>query len=257
MAVHTTLYLTIRNQFRGRAIGTKGALLDTATDTSRDYCDVRLLFIRHGEVLRNLCRTLASEHDCRGPAPRGRRKAAGTAFLLARQSGLSDICAVYTTPVTRAVQTAAPLTEAIEVPLCIELPNRDYGAVEGQPWSTVLSHHNPPLAMTPDVSMAPCAEPWTQWVRRVGERIGALSEWHHGQTIVLVCYRRWSRAVSQYLTGVAASFAHVVVSAADITVRTTSTATNVIVISPPVPRFWLNDALSITRGVRRSHGRAK
>lgn len=131
--------------------------------------------IRHGETLSSDRAPL--ERLDGGPelSPRGHRQAAAVANRLAIEQ--EAIAAIYTTPLTRAVQTAEHIAAALDLPISCELPAPDYGHA---------AHSGAQHAhLRRSCGGGPGAGP----VRRMGEHIDRLAERHHGQVVVLVCHK--------------------------------------------------------------------
>jgi probable phosphoglycerate mutase len=168
----------------------------------------RLILIHHGEANCTVRGLVAGEHQCRGLTAKGHRQADAVALRLADEQHARQICAVYATSTARAVQTAQPIAEGLNVPLITELPNIDFGDAEGKTWASVLAAFDPPLALAPNLPMAPGAEPWSAWVARVGEHTDALAERHRGETVALVCHWETIVAIEQHIQGGSATLEH-------------------------------------------------
>ncbi|WP_280454087.1 histidine phosphatase family protein [Nocardia brasiliensis] len=169
-----------------------------------------MLLVRHGESWANVDDVVAGEGTCRGLTLRGRAQARAVAQRLAAEEA-GAIVAVYSTPLERTMKTAAPIGRALGLPVLRKLPAPYYGAAEGQRWITVLTSHDPPIALTPDVPIAPGAEPWSDWVARAGANLERIADSHHerGGTVVLVCHRESVLAIEQYLYRAPYSLANV------------------------------------------------
>jgi len=87
-------------------------------------------FLRHGETQTNAQRLVAGSLDTE-LTPAGRRQALEAADILANE----PITAVYSSPLRRARDTAAPVAERLALPVTIvrELAERSWGVLEGQP----------------------------------------------------------------------------------------------------------------------------
>lgn len=158
---------------------------------------VRLLLVRHGEAQCDLRDVVAGQRDCTGLTPRGHRQAQDVADRLAEEYA-DRVTAVYSTPVARAEQTASPIASALGISVVRGLPAPEYGDAGGKTWRSVLDGFKPPLDLTPDVPMAVGAEPWSRWVRRVGENVDGLAEMHSRETVILVCHRESIMALEQH-----------------------------------------------------------
>lgn len=167
-------------------VGQVGPASRDAMDTGSPY-GVRIIMIRHGETGAH------ARDDVEGPqGPRGLRQALGVANrLVIRQEAIS---AVYTTPLTCAVQTAEPIAMALDLLLC-ELPAPDY------------IHEPHPKG----------ASSWSAWVRRMGECIDRITDRHRSGNVVLVCHRASIIAAEQFFLRASLEHVTVVVDHASIT----------------------------------------
>lgn len=178
---------------------------------------VRVLLVRHGESIANIDDVVAGEATCRGLTPRGHEQAGAVADQLAAEY-TGAITALYSTPLARTLQTAAPIGQALALPIQPSQPAPIYGAAEGQRWIPLLSSHNPPIALTPDRPIAPGAEVWARWVARVGASLEVIAQRHPSETVVLVCHRETISATEQYLYRAPYTLAHVIAHAANASV---------------------------------------
>ena len=87
-------------------------------------------FLRHGETETNARKLVAGSLDTE-LTELGRRQALEAAEALARE----PITAVYSSPLRRARDTAAPIAECLQLPIVVvpELAERNWGVLEGQP----------------------------------------------------------------------------------------------------------------------------
>ena len=87
-------------------------------------------FLRHGETELNADRLVAGSIDTELTGF-GRQQAVRAAAVLARQ----PITAVYSSPLRRARDTAAPIAELLKLPIVVidEIAERNWGVLEGQP----------------------------------------------------------------------------------------------------------------------------
>lgn len=107
-------------------------------------------FVRHGETEMNAAHRVAGSIDTALTA-RGREQATEAAAALARER----ITAIYTSPLTRARDTATPIAEVLDLPVVVlpELAERNWGVLEGQPRGTRVRGTTPEGAETPDAFM--------------------------------------------------------------------------------------------------------
>jgi probable phosphoglycerate mutase len=105
-------------------------------------------FVRHGETETNLQRLVAGSIDTPLTA-RGRQQAFEAAQVLAKEA----ITAVYSSPLRRARDTAAPIAQALGLSEIVlpGLAERAWGALEGQPRASRVRGFTPNGAETPNV----------------------------------------------------------------------------------------------------------
>jgi probable phosphoglycerate mutase len=103
-------------------------------------------FVRHGETETNLQRLVAGSIDTPLTA-RGRQQALDAAQLLAKE----PVTAVYSSPLCRARDTAAPIAERLRLSVVVlpGLAERAWGALEGQPRASRVRDVTPQGAETP------------------------------------------------------------------------------------------------------------
>jgi probable phosphoglycerate mutase len=87
-------------------------------------------FLRHGETEMNAARRVAGSLDTALTAL-GREQALKAASVLARH----PVTAIYSSPLARARDTAAPIGERLRLPVTVipEIAERGWGVLEGQP----------------------------------------------------------------------------------------------------------------------------
>ncbi len=91
---------------------------------------MQLYFVRHGESDANRLQVISNRHDCYGLTPRGQQQAQA----LAEKLKPVPIAAIFTSPLCRAVETAAILSQALGPPYQITDALREYdcGILEGK-----------------------------------------------------------------------------------------------------------------------------
>jgi broad specificity phosphatase PhoE len=91
----------------------------------------RILLIRHGENVANLTREFSHRKVDHSLTPRGVRQADATARALATE----PIAAVFSSPLRRALETAAPIAAAARLPVVTveEFREINVGSYEGMP----------------------------------------------------------------------------------------------------------------------------
>lgn len=149
---------------------------------------VSLLLIRHGETAWN------AEHRIQGHldiplSPAGVRQAAQLADRLARES----IAAVYSSELTRAWMTAAPLAEhrGLQVLADTRLRERSFGVFEGLTLDEIATHH--PVGFRNWRARDPAwtvegGESGQQLIDRVLQAVQDIVARHAGETVALVTH---------------------------------------------------------------------
>jgi len=147
---------------------------------------VRLILIRHGETAHNAEQLALGQEDV--PLnERGLRQAQA----LAHGSELGAIAAVYSSPLQRAVQTATPLAEALDLPVQVEdgLIEMDIGEVEGQTYAELRERYPDFLRVWRSDQLADAPMPGGESLRQVQNRAWAVIEGirdRHGEESVAV-----------------------------------------------------------------------
>jgi len=103
-------------------------------------------FLRHGETEMNAGRLVAGSIDTALTAL-GRQQAVEAAAALEGQ----PVTAIYSSPLRRARDTAAPIAERLRLPVTLitEIAERNWGVLEGQPRGTRVRGTTPEGAETP------------------------------------------------------------------------------------------------------------
>ena len=155
----------------------------------------RFVLVRHAETeerARGLC-------VGRLDVPLGKR-GRGQAERLATELADSPLAAVYTSPLSRARETAGPLgavngVEPVAVPELVEL---DFGELEGMPFERI-EDEQPALYRAwmeaPDEIRFPGGESLADLQARVRPAVRALRARHEGQAIALVAHAGVLRVV--------------------------------------------------------------
>lgn len=155
----------------------------------------RLLLIRHaqpGEEARGVC---YGRLDI-GLSARGRRRAQ----LIARTLARIPLAAVYSSPATRALETATPLAAAHNLTPLVEdaLREIDFGELEGRRYDDIQVTH-PDLyrswMQTPTQVQFPGGESYAQLQARAVEALGAIRTRHRGSLAVIVSHGGILRAM--------------------------------------------------------------
>ena len=155
---------------------------------------MRLLLIRHGETDHNV-RQLALGRADVPLNERGRQQAAALAARLAAHADRGErIDAVYSSPLRRCLETAAPLAEALDLSIQIEprLIEMDIGLVEGKTFAQVRDEHAQFLRVWLSDAMADEPMPGGESMREVQERawaaVEAIRDAHPEATVALVTH---------------------------------------------------------------------
>ncbi|MET8796972.1 histidine phosphatase family protein [Nocardia sp. NPDC004568] len=135
---------------------------------------VRMIMICHGATGDHARDDIEGPYGGPGLSPRGYRQALGVANRLV--IGEEAISAVYSTPLTCAVQTAQLIARALGLPLSCELPASD-SARERHASSTCRRS-------------AP--------IRQMGACLERIAERHAGGIVILVCHSASIMAAEQY-----------------------------------------------------------
>jgi probable phosphomutase (TIGR03848 family) len=176
------------------------------------------LLIRHGEndfVGRGLAGRLPDVHL----NEKGRRQALDLACSLAK----APIKAVYSSPLERAVETASPLAQALNLPIHIRpgLIEVNYGEWTGKPfkqlrrlksWKQVLDN--------PDEMRFPQGESFVELQNRVCEEIDSIAGLHAREDLV-ACYTHGDvirLAIAYYLNMPLKDFQRLLIDTASISV---------------------------------------
>lgn len=77
----------------------------------------RMVFVRHGESVHKMQGVVGGPRGCRGLTERGQAQAASLAHRLAAEAAEWSDVAVYASTLPRAIQTAAPIAETLDVPV--------------------------------------------------------------------------------------------------------------------------------------------
>jgi alpha-ribazole phosphatase len=155
----------------------------------------RLLLIRHAqpaEEARGVCHGRLNI----GLSSRGQRRA----HLIARTLERIQIAAVYSSPSTRALETATPLASAHNLTPTVDdaLREIDFGELEGRRYDDIQAEH-PDLyrewMQTPTKVRFPGGESYAQLQARAVEAMEAIRTSHRGSLAVIVSHGGVLRAM--------------------------------------------------------------
>lgn len=152
----------------------------------------RLVLVRHGEAQSFVDGVIGGAKGCTGLSELGRRQAAALHDRLARTGELSDAAAIYTSTLPRAIETASLILPAIgehdltsSCELCeLHVDER----LDGKPFEDFSEWYDWPPTSNPYVGWAEGAEPWAEFVLRVGRELDRLVRAHAGELVVVVCH---------------------------------------------------------------------
>ena len=152
----------------------------------------RLVLVRHGEAQSFVDGVIGGAKGCTGLSDLGRRQAKALYERLARTGELADAGAIYTSTLPRAIETAELIAPAIgehdltsTCELCeLHVDER----LDGKPFEDFAEWYDWPPTSNPYVGWADGAEPWAEFVLRVGRELDRIVREHHGETIVVVCH---------------------------------------------------------------------
>ena len=154
---------------------------------------MRLLLIRHGETDRNAGRIALGREDV--PLnERGRAQAQALAADLAANRTDVLIAAVYSSPLQRALSTAQPLAQALDLEVQTEdgLIEMDVGEAEGRALSELQERFPDFLRVWRSDQVADVPMPGGESLRQVQERawraVESLRERHDNETVVAVSH---------------------------------------------------------------------
>lgn len=150
---------------------------------------MRLILIRHGETAHNVGGLALGLADV--PLnERGR----GQAQAVARRLAGEPIAAVYASPLSRAVDTATPLAEALRLTVEVEptLIEMDIGELEGVDFASLRRRYPEFLRRWLSDDVADAAMPGGESLRQVQERawsaVERLRERHDDATVAVVSH---------------------------------------------------------------------
>ena len=151
-----------------------------------------LVLVRHGEAQSFVDGVIGGAKGCTGLSELGRKQASALHDRLARTGELDDVTAIYTSTLPRAIETAELIAPAIgeHLPtstceLCeLHVDER----LDGRPFEELAEGYEWPPTTNPYVGWAEGAEPWAEFVLRVGRELDRIVRDHAGETVVVVCH---------------------------------------------------------------------
>lgn len=152
----------------------------------------RIVLVRHGEALCNVDGVVGGPTGCTGLSPGGVKEAEALRDRLVASRELAGAAAVYASVLPRALETAAivapGLRGLVAVPDC-GLCELHPGEADGLTWTEFIDRYGGPnWDEDPDAVLAPGAESWTGFVRRVATVLTETAARHRGELVVIFCH---------------------------------------------------------------------
>jgi broad specificity phosphatase PhoE len=152
----------------------------------------RLVLVRHGEARCNVAGIVGGLSGCTGLSAVGVKEAEALRDRLIDSGELSGAVAVYASILPRALETAAIVAPGIRgleaVPDC-ELCELHPGEADGLTWAEFTERYGGPnWDVDPDAVLAPGAESWNGFVRRVKTVLTETASRHRGELVVIFCH---------------------------------------------------------------------
>jgi len=152
----------------------------------------RLVLIRHGEATCNKEGVFGGPLGCRGLTELGRRQAAALLERLLMSRELMTSSVLYSSTLSRAVETAAILAPGIAnlaVELDEELCELQPGDADGMSWEQVIATYGEPdWDADPSRVVAPGGESWLGFYERCERALRRIVAQHRGELVVLVVH---------------------------------------------------------------------
>ena len=160
--------------------------------TERTGRDTRVILIRHGHSVAQDENRMPAAHDrCPGLSPLGRRQAAALAKRALQTQEFADVDIVYTSPSTRAQETADLLREVLPGPYIAECDwcESHPGDAEGVAWEEFEDRFPKRGSLAdPFERRIPGGESWAEFFARSGERLRRLVHDDKGKQILVVTH---------------------------------------------------------------------
>lgn len=153
----------------------------------------RLVLVRHGEAQSFVDGVIGGHEGCTGLSDLGRRQAAALRDRLATTGELSDTTALYTSTLRRAIETAEVVAPALGTaqraePSCELCELHVDAELDGRPFRDFEDDYEWPPTSNPFEPWTAGAEPWAEFVLRVGRELDRLARSHRDETFVVVCH---------------------------------------------------------------------
>ena len=153
----------------------------------------RLVLVRHGEAQSFVDGVIGGHEGCTGLSDLGRRQAVALRDRLGTTGELSDTSALYTSTLPRAIETAEIVAPALGSPRRAE-PSCELcelhvdAELDGRPFRDCEAEYEWPPTSNPFEPWTAGAEPWAEFVLRVGRELDRLARSHRDETFVVVCH---------------------------------------------------------------------
>lgn len=152
-----------------------------------------VVLVRHGESQAQVDGILSGHDTCTGLSALGRQQAELLRDRLAASGELVSAAAVYTSVLSRAIETAQLITPALP-PHIAPQAECDWceihgGEAEGLTFDQARDRY--PHFGVPDEPFAqriPGAESWAEFYVRAGTRLHDLTQQHPGEQVVVICH---------------------------------------------------------------------
>jgi probable phosphoglycerate mutase len=152
----------------------------------------RLVFVRHGQAQSYVDGVIGGATGCTGLSEHGRRQAEALRDRLDRTDELADATVLYTSTLPRAIETAEIISPAIGGhavnPTCELCELHVDDRLDGKPFEDFAEWYEWPPTSNPSVGWAAGAEPWAEFLVRVGRELDRIATAHAGETVVIVCH---------------------------------------------------------------------
>jgi probable phosphoglycerate mutase len=152
----------------------------------------RLVLVRHGEAQSYVDGVVGGHRGCTGLSDLGRRQAEALQARLERSGDLRDTTAVYTSTLPRAIETGEIVVPALgdhrlesSCELCELHVDEE---LDGRPFAEFEDDYEWPPTSNPYLPWTAGAEPWAEFVLRVGRELDRLAREHAGGTTVVFCH---------------------------------------------------------------------
>lgn len=151
---------------------------------------LELVFMRHAEAHCQIAQRVGGPRGCTGLTRRGWAQAEDAARWLAAEHNTAPFAAVYSSPLLRVRQTASVVERVLGLGVVVrdDLRDPDYGEADGLLWRDVMArvHATPEEGL--EVPIAPGAEPWADYLKRVGAELDRIAAQHQGERVLVIAH---------------------------------------------------------------------